>query len=148
MSWQRRRRRDGFRIRYGTRRRLLGVLIGIVVTVVYFAYVEDTLPTRLFDVIIPDVATETPSRIEVERRAEAVESKGLIVAFGSAFCVDAPGLIAEAKNEWDRDFGDVTSAELDEVDADFFTGLRDTRLAMEMLDFYEDLIEDLRRACR
>ncbi len=120
---------------------MLGIVIGVLASVAYYAYVEHTLPQRIIDLVSPGEA-EPPTPEEVRQRAEVLETQSFILGWGTIWCLDAPRLVADAEYDMKRKYPDHHDVALSDLHQ-----LNDTRLAWEILDDYEDLIKDLVRAC-
>ena len=77
---------------------LAGIAIGVVVTALFFIYAEGEFPENVRHWFPLDVSVgEPPTQEEVQRRAQALDSRGFIVGAGSMMCSAAPWLFADAE---------------------------------------------------
>ena len=159
-KWKRRRRgrrsyrrpSRSFSARRSTRTLLVGIAIVLIVVVLFIiAYREGDVLDRVGDWSPLEISAGEPPPIEeVQRRAEALTSRGTIVALGSMLCPKAPGLVADAEAKLRRRFPDVEVDELLRLDSgasEYLAGLPDTRTAMNLMDEVEGLYDDLERDC-
>ena len=124
---------------------MLGLVIGVLVSVAYYAYVEHTLPQRIIDLVSIDVSpgeAEPPTPEEVKQRAEVLETQSFILGLGTMLCLEAPRLVADAEYDMKRKYPDHHDVALYDIHQ-----LDDTRMAWDILDDYENLIKGLVRAC-
>ena len=142
----RRRYGRGRRISRTTQRLIIGIVIGVLLTMAYYAYIEDTLPQQLIDLLPVEVTLTTPeppTREEVRQRAEILETQSLLVGFGAMLCMDGQRLLNEAESDMKRKYPSHYDTALSDLHR-----LSDTRLAWDILDDVEDLLKDISRACR
>ena len=129
-----------------TQRLIVGVVVGVLVTVGYYAWIEDTLPERLLEYSPIEVSLKTPeppTQAEVKQRAEALESQSLLIGYGAIACVDIHGLVREAEAKLKRRYPDHHDVPLSDL-----YQISDTRIAWDILDDMEKLMKDISRACR
>ncbi len=134
------------RVSNATWRLILGIVIGILATVAYYAWIEDTLPERLLEYSPVEVSLKTPeppTREEVRRRAERLDAQSLLIGFGAMLCMDGHRLVEEAEADMKRKYPDHYDMPLSDVHK-----LQDTRIAWNILDDVENLLKAISRACR
>ena len=146
--WQRSQTRSGGRRRMSrsTKRLIIGIVVGVLATVAYYAYVEDTLPERLLEYSPVEVSLKTPeppTREEVKQRAESLEAQFLLVGYANLMCVDIHEISREAEADMKRKYPDHHDVTLSDMHL-----ISDTRIAWAMLDDAEKLMKDISRACR
>ena len=144
------RRRPFFRRRSG-RTLIAGIIVGAVGALLIYLFVGSDLSDALPEWSPPSVSVgEPPTREEVQRRADALGARGIILAFGSMLCPKAPGLLADAEGKMNKRFSEVNVEKAMRLDSDgaaYLTSLPDTRTAMQVMDDIEGLYDDLERNC-
>ncbi len=123
----------------------IGIAIGVIATLGYFAYFEDSLPGTVLGALPVEVSmkeSEPPTVEEVQQRAKELDMRSTMVAFGSIFCPEALGIVNRAEADMKEKFPETSGMSIDEL-----ISLEDTRLAMETLDATENMVEDLEKAC-
>ena len=146
--WQRQQRGQWghLRMRRTTQRLIVGIVVGVLATVAYYAYVEGTLPERLLEFSPVEVALklpEPPTREEVRQRAERLEAQSLLTGVEAMLCMDGQRLIEEAEADMKRKYPDHYDTSLSDLHR-----VADTRVAWDILDDVEKLLKDISRACR
>ena len=84
-----------------------------------------------------------PSREDVRERAEFLSSQLELMKWGLLSCLRGQRLAFESTKDLERKYPDVHSFKVEAVGR-----LEDTRMASEILDEIEDMMDDMERVCR
>ena len=89
-----------------------------------------------------------PTAEEVERRAEVLSQEAILVGLAVGLCLRAPRIQSEWEVQIAKKFPEVEEAVGFVNLADYAMSFEDTRRAMELLDEFQKLLDELLRACR